>query len=118
SRCIRLGRALVRGPLIVAACAPVEACRSLLSLDDCCGTGTGETGRQSDTDRGGAQAGKTDRDYGVTKRILLIGNFPPPYGGVPTHLAYLAPYLASHGWEVDVLSLKYRAASVEQHDGF
>jgi glycosyltransferase involved in cell wall biosynthesis len=36
--------------------------------------------------------------------ILLIGNYPPPFGGVPKHLEGLAPYLAAHGWRVEVLS--------------
>ncbi|MEQ1855563.1 MAG: glycosyltransferase family 4 protein [Longimicrobiales bacterium] len=33
-----------------------------------------------------------------------MGNFPPPYGGVPAHLADLAPFLAERGWRVTVLS--------------
>jgi glycosyltransferase involved in cell wall biosynthesis len=36
--------------------------------------------------------------------ILLIGNYPPPFGGVPRHLQDLAPYLARVGWNVHVLS--------------
>lgn len=38
------------------------------------------------------------------KSILLIGNYPPPFGGVPRHLESLAPYLTSKGWNVHVLS--------------
>lgn len=41
----------------------------------------------------------------MSKAILLVGNHPPPYGGVPTHIQYLAPYLVEEGWEVHVLSL-------------
>jgi glycosyltransferase involved in cell wall biosynthesis len=37
--------------------------------------------------------------------ILLFGNHPPPFGGVPTHLHYLSSYLAEHGWRVHVLSM-------------
>jgi glycosyltransferase involved in cell wall biosynthesis len=36
--------------------------------------------------------------------ILLIGNYPPPFGGVPKHLEGLAPYLAAQGWRVQVLA--------------
>jgi glycosyltransferase involved in cell wall biosynthesis len=35
--------------------------------------------------------------------VLLIGNYPPPFGGVPTHLRYLADGLAGRGWEVVVM---------------
>jgi glycosyltransferase involved in cell wall biosynthesis len=54
----------------------------------------------------------------VSRGILLIGNFPPPFGGIPTHLAYLAPFLSARGWDVHVLSTKYRPISPEQVDGF
>lgn len=37
--------------------------------------------------------------------ILIFGNYPPPYGGVPAHLKLLAPYLAQSGWNVHVLSM-------------
>lgn len=40
----------------------------------------------------------------MEKTILLIGNHPPPFGGVPTHIKYLAPYLVSRGWKVHVLA--------------
>jgi glycosyltransferase involved in cell wall biosynthesis len=36
--------------------------------------------------------------------VLLIGNFPPPHGGVPRHLEELAPHLARAGFDVHVLS--------------
>lgn len=36
--------------------------------------------------------------------ILLIGNYPPPFGGVPKHIEDLVPYLVSQGWDVHVLS--------------
>ncbi len=41
----------------------------------------------------------------MRRSILLVGNYPPPYGGVPTHVAYLAPFLAERGWNVHVVSL-------------
>ena len=40
----------------------------------------------------------------MTRSILLVGNHPPPYGGVPMHIRYLAPYLVESGWDVHVLS--------------
>jgi glycosyltransferase involved in cell wall biosynthesis len=40
----------------------------------------------------------------VQPGILLVGNHPPPYGGVPTHIEYLSRHLVSVGWRVHVLS--------------
>jgi glycosyltransferase involved in cell wall biosynthesis len=34
---------------------------------------------------------------------LLIGNYAPPFGGVSTHLKYLAEGLADRGWEVVIM---------------
>ena len=50
------------------------------------------------------------------KSILLLGNYPPPYGGVPRHLEYLAPHLAAAGWNVQVLSGGH--TGVACRDGF
>jgi glycosyltransferase involved in cell wall biosynthesis len=36
--------------------------------------------------------------------ILLVGNYPPPFGGVPRHLEDLVPHLVRSGWDVHVLS--------------
>jgi glycosyltransferase involved in cell wall biosynthesis len=41
----------------------------------------------------------------MKRNILIIGNYPPPHGGVPGHLQYLAPYLAKKGWNVHIFSL-------------
>jgi glycosyltransferase involved in cell wall biosynthesis len=41
----------------------------------------------------------------TSRGILLFGNHPPPFGGVPTHLHYLSSYLAERGWRVHVLSM-------------
>lgn len=38
------------------------------------------------------------------RNILLIGNYPPPFGGVPLHIELLSGYLAARGWGVHVLS--------------
>ncbi len=35
--------------------------------------------------------------------ILIFGNYPPPYGGVPTHIMYLAEHLADRGWSVHIV---------------
>lgn len=38
------------------------------------------------------------------KSILLIGNYPPPFGGVPRHIEYLVKYLVDKEWNVHILS--------------
>jgi glycosyltransferase involved in cell wall biosynthesis len=38
----------------------------------------------------------------VNRSVLLLGNHPPPYGGVPAHIVDFAPYLAARGWRVHV----------------
>lgn len=38
------------------------------------------------------------------RSILLIGTYPPPFGGVPRHIVSLADYLGGRGWNVHVLS--------------
>lgn len=38
------------------------------------------------------------------KNILIIGNYPPPYGGVPHHIEQLCAYLTDRGWTCHVLS--------------
>ena len=40
----------------------------------------------------------------MRKGILLIGSYPPPFGGISSHLQYLAPYLSSQGYDVHVIS--------------
>lgn len=39
-----------------------------------------------------------------TKNVLIIGNYPPPYGGVPHHIERLTEYLVARGWNCCVLS--------------
>lgn len=41
----------------------------------------------------------------MRRSVLLLGNHPPPFGGVPTHIEYLATHLAANGWEVHVVSM-------------
>ena len=48
--------------------------------------------------------------------ILLIGNYPPPFGGVPKHLQALVPHLVSKGWRVHVLS--GGSSPVERGEGY
>jgi glycosyltransferase involved in cell wall biosynthesis len=38
------------------------------------------------------------------RNILLIGNYPPPFGGVPLHIERLTKYLQPRGWNCHVLS--------------
>lgn len=40
----------------------------------------------------------------VRRNLLLIGNYPPPYGGVPLHIERLSGWLADRGWNCHVLS--------------
>lgn len=39
------------------------------------------------------------------KNILMVGPYPPPYGGIATLIAGLAPYLAQQGYNITVMSL-------------
>jgi len=39
-----------------------------------------------------------------TRGVLLLGNYPPPYGGVPTHIEQLSKYLSTREWNVHVLT--------------
>lgn len=48
--------------------------------------------------------------------ILLIGNYPPPFGGVPKHLETLVPHLVRCGWDVHVLS--GGTTATQRGDGF
>lgn len=38
------------------------------------------------------------------RNILIIGSYPPPYGGVPHHIEQLSAHLADQGWNCHVLS--------------
>ena len=40
----------------------------------------------------------------MKRGVLLIGNYPPPYGGVPRVIENLAAFLAEQGWRVHVVS--------------
>lgn len=40
----------------------------------------------------------------ASKRLLIVGNYPPPFGGVPHHIERLSDYLTHRGWDVHVLS--------------
>src|SRR5919106_2560656 len=35
--------------------------------------------------------------------VLLLGNYPPPFGGVPSHVRDLSSHLAAGGWQVHVM---------------
>jgi glycosyltransferase involved in cell wall biosynthesis len=39
----------------------------------------------------------------VKPGILLLGNYPPPFGGVPSHIRDLSSHLAARGWQVHVI---------------
>lgn len=38
------------------------------------------------------------------KTVLIIGNYPPPFGGVPRHIERLVPHLDAMGWNVRIVS--------------
>jgi len=50
------------------------------------------------------------------KSILIIGNHPPPFGGVPRHIECLVPYLVEKDWDVHVLS--GGNSGIEYNNGF
>jgi len=54
----------------------------------------------------------------VRKGILLFGNYPPPFGGVPTHIKYLTDYLVERGWDVHILSFAGQQTGIERHNGY
>lgn len=54
----------------------------------------------------------------MRKSVLLLGNYPPPYGGVPTHLKYLADYLSTRSWDVHVVSFVGPQAGIEHQSGY
>jgi glycogen(starch) synthase len=41
----------------------------------------------------------------MSKRVTLIGHYPPPYGGVPTLMAQMEDALAAAGWHVAIFNL-------------
>ena len=38
------------------------------------------------------------------KNILILGNYPPPYGGVPNHIRNLANYLSEFDYDIKIVS--------------
>lgn len=54
----------------------------------------------------------------MSKGILLFGNYPPPFGGVPTHIKYLTDYLVAREWDVHILSFAGQQTGLERHNGY
>ena len=77
----------------------------------------GLTKRRAPT-RGGAHLLRRGRADGTRPGILLLGNYPPPFGGVPTHIRYLTDDLAERGWSVHVLTGKTEPCGVRQVSEF
>ena len=50
--------------------------------------------------------------------VLLFGNHPPPYGGVPSHVQDLAGHLAGQGWAVHVLAMEGPRRQPQVIDGY
>ena len=40
----------------------------------------------------------------IKNKILIIGNYPPPYGGVPNHIERLTDYLSKNNWDCHILA--------------
>lgn len=54
----------------------------------------------------------------MRRSVLLLGNHPPPFGGVPTHIEYLSTYLAARGWDVHVVSMTGPRSPAESRNGY
>ncbi|MBK8870034.1 MAG: glycosyltransferase family 4 protein [Elusimicrobia bacterium] len=52
------------------------------------------------------------------KSLLILGNYPPPFGGVPIHLSRLVPYLVERGWDVHVLAQDSRGSRRDNFSGY
>jgi len=50
------------------------------------------------------------------RSILILGSYPPPYGGVPRHLEELTPSLVRGGWDVHILATGH--SGVQSGAGF
>ncbi len=55
--------------------------------------------------RGGGGGGETRTVPASAVRIALVGNWPPPYGGIAVHVAGLADTLRRRGFDVCVLDI-------------
>ena len=53
----------------------------------------------------------------MTRSILFLGSYPPPFGGISSHLHSLVPFLRARGFEMDIVS-PGDARGVETHNGF
>ena len=51
------------------------------------------------------------------KKVLLIGPYPPPYGGIASHIVNLVPNLTNEGFEVFIISQQNRNRFVKE-EGF
>lgn len=49
--------------------------------------------------------------------MLILGQYPPPFGGIPTHLRTFVPYLVDHGYAPTIVSSGH-TWGVEQFEGF
>jgi glycosyltransferase involved in cell wall biosynthesis len=49
----------------------------------------------------------------VKPGILFLGNYPPPFGGVPSHIRDLSSHLSVRGWDVHVIVGSTRHFGIE-----
>ncbi len=52
----------------------------------------------------------------MRKSVLLLGNYPPPFGGVPTHIKYLTDYLTAQEWDVHVVSFAGKRSGTQKNN--
>ena len=48
---------------------------------------------------------------------LILGSYPPPFGGISTHLQYFLPYMATQNYSVDLIS-PGKSWATEKMEGF
>lgn len=54
----------------------------------------------------------------MRKGILLIGSYPPPFGGISSYIQYLVPHLVSREYDVHIISPRIdKAKTVEKING-
>lgn len=51
----------------------------------------------------------------MKKKLLFVGPYPPPYGGIASHLYDLLPQLVNHGYEVVSLTTSQNERVIQNH---
>ena len=53
----------------------------------------------------------------MSTSVLILGEYPPPFGGVAIHIRSFVPYLLEHGYDVQIVSAGTHSG-LESHEGF